>query len=551
MILTDSVDKQVLWSTDGQRLATSTDHIYGFVDGLAVTTKPRTDVITGFFDTKGTFTPVSDCRLGQSKPRFSNGHLLVTNGYDFMFVNTEGKIGTMKYETAYPFTNGYASCSAFANFEKRKDPYNLLLGVDDMPVSFSFNGKPFKNDEIDFVSSVNDENIGFVIVKKKLFYFNGIDRTLTPVFATQIETDIKNQAKLANELSQCFFQESDSISVLHAKCGKKDVIEIRFDTSSLIPVSIKLIDGEYTYKKNEVPAPTYETPLTMTREGGKYGICWGSEEMLPPQFDDLIACFGEKAFVRLSGKCGMLKILKDERFKVTVNKGNSIDFWHQRRETTLRLDLPTIVSAYDSKIMVTPDSGCDVDMPSEEKKDTEHGNYIQYDCTLQIPNSLPDEMYDDERNIITYPVQVVYNGLKSPVIPCKVKAWHYKYFNVDIDKTETSIYQGDVLFTFDIKAEVDPNGVKVPLNVSIQTEALQYELESLSSTRYKCKVLSLREGVNDIVVNILEEGCPPAPFPFEVSYTKPVEKTKKNPEVKESVVIRKVAPKKDIIVEPL
>ena len=40
-------------------------------------------------------------------------------------------------------------------------------------------------------------------------------------------------------------------------------------------------------------------------------------------------------------------------------------------------------------------------------------------------------------------------------------------------------------------------------------------------------------------INILEDGCPPSIFPFEVTYIKPVEKTRTQPEVKEGVKIEK------------
>jgi len=64
-------------------------------------------------------------------------------------------------------------------------------------------------------------------------------------------------------------------------------------------------------------------------------------------------------------------------------------------------------------------------------------------------------------------------------------------------------------------------------------------LEKISETRYKCKVLALREGTNNIVVQILEQGCPPAAFPFEVTYTRPSAKGRNKSGGKEDVVIKK------------
>ena len=188
-----------------------------------------------------------------------------------------------------------------------------------------------------------------------------------------------------------------------------------------------------------------------------------------------------------------------------------------------------------------PKTGCEIDMQSEDKKETSFGNNIQYQCVLNIPEALPDEMYKDSRNEISYPTRVFYDGLKSPIIPYKVMAWHYKYYNVDEIESERSVNQGILSFTFNINAERNPGEAAYPWSVGIKTDSDSTfcELEKISETRYKCKVFNLNEGNNSLVVQIMEEGCPPASFPFEVTYTKPVARTRNKPEVKESVTITK------------
>jgi len=538
LVITDSLDYTIIWSYSGRRLAVTDDQVSSFEEGFAVTTKPESNSITGFFDKNGNFTPLSSCMVSYSMPYFSNQHLLVKDDSFYRFVNTKGELLMGQYANAFPFINGYASCSTFENLEKRKDPYNLLINNDNEQIQFSYGGKLFDNDDMDFISSVNDENIAIVVAKDKLYYFNGRDRSLSPIFAKKDETNIKNQAKLDDDISESFTEESDSVSVLRAKAGKKERILIRFD-KFMIPLSIQLTDGEYVYKKNVKHKQIFESPLTVVKNDEKYGLNCEKQEVLPPQFNDIMTCFGDKAFVRLSGKCGMIKVLMDEKFKIIINKGNPIDFRHQKYETTIRLDMPRIISAYKTRIEVDPNSGCEVDMTSGEKKDTEFGNFIQYNCVLSIPKSLPDEMYGDSRNEIEYPTQVIYDGLKSPVIPFKVKAWHYKYFNVDINDSETTIQKGTLSFSFDINAERIPGEAVYPTTVIVQADTLKYELEKLSETRYKCKIFALNEGTNNIAVQILEDGCPPASFPFEVSYTKPSARARNRQSAKEDVVIKK------------
>jgi hypothetical protein len=544
LIITDSLNSKILWSQSGKRLAITDNLISPFKEGYSVTTSRNSDIITGFFDREGKFKAIQNCNITYSMPYFSNNHLLVHDGTYYRFVDTNGNFSENKYENAYPFFNGYASCSTFADIEKRKDYYNLLLTEDDVQVIFSFNGKQFDDDDLEYISSVNDMNIGIVVAKHKLYFFNGKNKTLSPVFAKKDENNIKNQAKLEGDLKQCFTQKSDNVYVLNAKCGKNDRIQIIFDQYA-IPISIIRLDGEYECtKKQEIEVPL-KTPLKVVDNRQNYGINWEDMEILPPQFDKVIQCFDDNALVRLNGKCGMLKVYKDENFKISINKDKPIGFKHQKYETTIRLDMPKMVSTSKAWIEVDPNTGCEIDMQSEEKKETSFGNNVQYQCVLTIPESLPDRMYNDEtnaeRNAISYPTRVFYDGLRSPIIPYKVMAWHWKYFNVDEIESERSVSQGVLSFSFNVNAERSPGEAAYPTTVNIKTvpDTLSCELEKISETRYKCKVYNLIDGNNSIVVQVKEEGCPPASFPFDVTYTKPVARTRNKPAVKESVTITK------------
>lgn len=540
LIISDSLNSKILWSQSGKRLAITDYQLYSYKEGYSVTTRRNSEIITGFFDREGNFKALQDCNIAYSMPYFSNNHLLVHDGKYYRFVSTNGDVSENRYENAYPFANGYASCATFADIEKRKDLYNLLLSEDGTQLSFSFNGKQFDDKDLEYISSVNGMNIGIVVAKHKLYFFNGKNRTLSPVYASKDDRNIKNQAKLVGDLKQCFTKESESVYVLSAKCGKNDWIRIKFNQLA-IPISVKRLDGEYVYTIEPDMEVPLKTPLKVVDNKLKCGLNWEDMEILPPQFDKVINCFEDKALVRLNGKCGMLKILKDESFKISINKDRPIDFKHQKYETTIRLDMPKIISASKTWIEVDPKTGCEIDMQSEEKKETSFGNTVQYKCFLTIPESLPDIMYNDERNEISYPTRVFYDGLKSPIIPYKVMAWHWKYFNVDEIESERSISQGILSFSFNINAERSPGEAAYPTNVEIKTESdsLYCELEKISETRYKCKVFNLIEGNNTIVVQVKEEGCPPASFPFDVTYTKPVAKTRNKPEVKEAVTITK------------
>lgn len=543
LIITDSIEERGLWTFDGKRLATTKYDIKTFIDDYALTTEPGSDAITGFFDVKGAFTSVTGYKTVPKKSFFSNGFTLVSDDEFFYFVDNKGESINGKYTEAYPFRNGYAACKSCKNFQKPKDTYSLLLNKDRQEVIFSYDGKTFDSDDIDFVSSVNDENVGIVIIKHKLYYFNGTDGTLKPVLDVKASTgdpkkDNKRHLKLSEDIAKSLVENPDSTFMLWVKCSKTDTLKIRFD-AALVPQHIKYTDGDKTYNNHVDTVSEITSPMTVTSGNNKYGISWDGNEMLPPQFDEVSLCFNNKAFIKHNGKYGLLDVLKDEHFQFSMNKGNDVAFRHQKFETVIRLDLPKIISSKNTKIDMAPDSGCDVDMTSEVKKDTEFGNFIQYNCVLSIPKNLPDEMLGGTKNDVTYPVQVIYGDLKSPVIQFTIKAWHYKYFNVDIMDSETSINQGTLSLTFSINAERALGETEYPFHVTVMSDSLTCKLEKLSETRYKCKATSLKDGVNNIVVQIQEQGCPQVAFPFKVKYTAPVAKSENSAAVKEQVVVEK------------
>ena len=534
-IVTDSANTKTLWSFEGRRLATTPNEIFDFRENRSVSTVPGTANIACVFKNNGESIKIENCNVAHAYPYYSCGKLLVQEGIYYRFVGVDGSFNGGKYTKAYPYFNDYASCQTFLNMEKQKDPYFLLVNKNEEMVQFSFNGKNFDTDDIEFISSVNDENLAIVVLKHKLYKFNGTDGSLSPVFASEDETNLKNQAKLDGDLNMCYKKVDDNTYVLTAKCGKNGEVSFEFD-NMLKPVSFTTNGETKKYSVREEVKREFTSPLRMKTEGNLYGIYWESEVMLPAQFEKLSTCFENKAFVKLNGKFGMLAIDKDAKFSLKINKGNDVAFLHQKFETAVRVDMPSYILSDKTYLEIDPSSGIELDKTSREKKNTESGNFVEYNCVLNIPENLPDEIEE-----ISYPIQVVYNGLKSPVINHKINAWFYKKFEVEEDETQRRVEHGTLTFVFNIKnTQLDGSIVKFDVSVLADTLSVQRE-DKMSETRYKYKVDGLNEGINNIVVQILEQGCPPASFPFEVEYHKPVAKTKTKPAEQEKVVIKKKA----------
>ena len=539
LIVTDSLGIQTnLWTQDGVCLVRTDGDIHPFRDGIAVATKRENLSFLGFYTLNGTFIPLQEgpYLIAHAYPYVSGQHLLVQDplSHYFRFINTEGEVGERYYVKAFPFCNGFASCQYFANPEKPKDLYSCLLSEEMMPIPFSYNGKLIPSSDLEFVSSVNDEGIGVVVAKKKVFLFHAEDESLTAMGPTDDSIGAKEQAKLYSDFAQAFLKDSDTTWVLGAKCGKNGYVRLHFD-ALMRPESIQYVDGQKVFEKYVRKPRQLESPLRATIDGNKYGLVWDGQEQLPPQFEDFPGCFGDKAMVLLHGKYGLLQLMPEEHFQLTMYKGKDIPFKHQTFETTIRLDLPAFIPAETASLEIDPSTGCEIDRTSGETKNTQFGNYVQYDCVLRIPSSLPDE----ETIELEYPSQVIYQNLLSPVIPVKVRAWHYKYFVVDILDSETVLDKGNLSFTFNINAERAVGEDIYPTAVSVQADSLTFTLEKYSETRYKCRVQNLQEGLNNIVVQVIEQGCPPVSFPFEIYYTKPVARSKNQPQVEEEVVIKK------------
>lgn len=520
-IVTDSADYKILWSWNGQRLASTRNQLYPFRENLSVAIPKGTASVAGFYDTMGHFTPLQGYTIALGYPFFSDGFLLVKEGQYYRFVNTKGSLLGGQYVVAYPFSNGYATCYTYRNMEKQKDPHYLLLTAEGEEIPISYNGKTFSDNDVEFISSVNDENIGYIVAGHKLYSFNGISRSLTPVLARKGETDMRNQARLEHAMNSSLIRLNDTTSVLTASCGSSGNVQIWFD-NLLVPRSIQTLDGIKHFKKNGVQTRNYASPLRVLREDGKMGLYWDTTELLPPQLDQVTTCYAEIAFVKQGGRYGALKAYNDQSFKVSINDGMPIAFSHRTQPVSLQVEIPDIITSQDIRLTTTRDSGLEIDEQLGQQGD---GKSMLFDGILTIPESLPNELYEDGTNNITYPVSISYDGLLSPVIDVSVKAWHKEYHTISVDQSSIHINaDGQLQFDFTVTADLAPGELPVPANVSIQAGGLQWNVEPQSDTLYKGTVYNLYDGPNSIVIAVEEHGCPPLFHRFTATYNKPAEK---------------------------
>lgn len=534
LLLSDSLQTRTIWSLEGKRLSTTSDILHPFINGYAITSQPKKPIITGFYDTTGKFTPLNGYALAYPKSHFSEGLLLVRKNDSYRFIRTSGEEADFgELVKPYPFNNGYAAVLTYESIEKKKNPYYVYITPDNRPVEFVYNNKRINATDVEFLSTLTDNGTGIVIIKHKVYYFVKDTNSLEPIFADPNEDSHKKQVSVEGNVDE-FLTRSENAYVINAKSGKNDTVSFVLDRT-LKPVEIHFPGRTESFDESKPETATFPYHLSPgNKDGNKYGLKLDGTEVLPPQFDEVGLCFNNFAIVRKSDKWGMLTFDKDIQFKFIMHEGKDIAFRHKDLATTVKLELPSSISADRCRFDIGKQYGCTIDKISLETKNTENGNYVQYKCILSIPDSLPDVLTE-----IKYPVEISYDGIKHPIVPIKSNAWHYKYINVDLDESETTLEQGNVSFTINITADKQPGENDYPFEIDIKTDSLQTELIKISETRYKCKLYNLAEGINNVNISILESGCPPSAFPFEITYVKPAKRTRNKPEVKEAVTIQK------------
>lgn len=594
LVITDSAGQSNLWSLDGKLLLNTSGKFHPFHDDMSViTNRYNTDCI-GFVNIDGDSVLLNEnfnLRVFAKYPYFSEGYLLVTqelkwasrldNRNVYQFIDKIGGIkmanyGPEFYAEAYPFFNGYASCR---DFDKHDDPRldattPCLLSTDMRPVQFTYKNKLISASDLDFISSVNDEHIAIVIRRKDVYIYNTEKKELKPLYAKENCAECRNQAELLSRSHiENLKKKNDTTWVMTASCGRKEgVVSINFD-EFMRPCSIEYTDGTRYFQKHKVEQEKISSPLKTLFAGKKRGLAWEDEEILPPQFDKIYSCKGDKAIISTNGKFGLLKLFrsKDKDFEVIIGeKGkDALTFLHKQLTTTIRAEFPNSISEESVSIINMNDasSELEIDKYSIDVKKTKYGSYVQYSCNLGIPQIL----FEKDTATVEYPIQIIYEGLVSPVRKVKRNVNLYSNWSLK-SKTDGEMKDGVYSFDFELNNSHQDEDVyrlqvelRMPEEQSFDTTPkdsnyveTSCRLQKFSETSYRCTVTGLHQGINEFAIEVAEEGMPAKSFPIAITFTK-TEITKgkgKNAhteieekttlESKEAVTVRKRKPRQQV-----
>lgn len=578
ILTTDSQGFQEFWDLNGTSLTNNNktqDKINPFYEHYAVTTSRAEGCLTGFFHENGNYITPKD-RNGNEygdyhiafTPQFHNGYLLVLNRDNrYQFISSVDGCASLEYVEAMPFNKGYASCRPFDVKGKALDP--LLITSMMQIVDFrNEKGEICKPDDILFISSVNDEGVGVVVLKNQQVYLFNADNpnalTLMYCHSGQAQDKKDKPVKILDKQQVLNF-DANNHRTIRAKVkrdGQDRFVTINLNEQNAIQ-SIQYTDSLIEYKQTENLIPPISTQLTRiqgTDENNNtcYGINWNDTiEVLPPQFREVSTLYDDKALVRLNDQWGLLKIHPNKKFTIVLNDGKDIGFTHNTFDTEITLITPAGVgiapakSEYDPQLTIIngDEYGCrlpdGINRLSAGRGDGDHEGRVKYKCELSFPEGGFDEAGDDEEvsedseqvteqrsqsksnslTVLPYKAQVEYQQLKSPVLTFEGKAYHSILITPRVREGD---YTQNGSYYFEL--ELQCNEITLPRhNVKITvTDKDGYTSENaiingIGSSLLNVEIPYFQEGDNTIHIIIEQEGTPGlgSERTFVKNYSKP------------------------------
>ena len=521
LIVADSTNSKIYFNSDGQRLFTTTQEtLHAFSDGCAVLTDESNSIL-GIYDAKGkrlTEFHNPNVKVANEFPYYSDGYLIVKKNR-YYFVDKQGVVDKTQHLRVYPFRNGYAVCRDYEDRDKKTGTANYLVDIYKREVPMIHQGKTFYASDIDFISSVNDEKIAFVVIKKSIYVFDGNTRLLSPLCFP----NSSKQAKLQEMLPSSFDNPSNTI---YAQCGKNEQITIYLD-QNLVPTDIFYNDEKhhYTVDIKESAKPT--TPLQAVQEGNLFGLSSKGAMVIPAQFEAISCYSGDLAIAKKDGRQGLLKVIENIKPSFTINDGKAVAFRHQMCETTLQVEMPANFNPSKIDFVNDANSVCLVDKTTMQNKMTTAGKRTEYSCKLTIPTGITEETAEFD-----YPIQISYDNITLMPCPTKVKAWRDNYYDIVMNDSK-KVYDkknGTISFPYSIEMERLSSEGLSPFELEATPNYLEAEIQEESTTQGVCiiPVSKLEDGENYLFIELTEKGCPPVSFPFTITYTAKKQPTKAN-----------------------
>lgn len=518
-----------LWNMDGKKLFSTDDKINAFSNDVATIKINNSNKLSGFVDTNGKFIELPQVEIAHDYPYFEDGFLVAKQAGNYVMYHKIGdEINIPMIEVLYPYSNGFATYYAYQQPEKKKNPYFNLLMQDGNPIkNFVIKEKEktkmIEPKDISFISSVGaDTWRALAVVKNKLYWFDTFEMYLIPIL---IEDEDNKKKQLVLESNKALSMQefpSDTLTIV-AKYGKDKRIEFRFDNL------LRLVPNYNNISAPKAPTkpftlPSLNSTLSTYIDGEYMGITDAQNNTLPAQFDEIGIRYDNKAFAKKNGKWGVIELIPDCNYSISINDGEDVSFSHHSTDAKLKIEFPSRIDANKVIIDFPESSGIKIDKGSRVAQNTEKGNSVIYNCTLEMPSVLTT----DTISAISYgPGSVTVDNVRLQSRNIPVNAKYENNYIIEIPYPDAQIPNGEAAFEIRVKRNNDDKGYPYDFSfgydstADIDSKSILTSFQKLSEDCYMCfvNVADLQSGINPFKIEITEEGCPQLTFPIEIEYS--------------------------------
>lgn len=447
---------------------------------------------------------------------YSCGYLLVKKDNQYLFIDTEGVETYGPFAKAYPFNDGLACVKSYVNVQKNlDDTYYEYIKAGEGPVILPGTDKS----DVNFLSSFNDGK-AIAVIKKRFYTIDAASYEMTPLSVDS--TQNKKSLVVAAE-KKVIPLVNESNYIVAAKNGT-----FTFDAYMRL-VRMELLDNmplNYTFKQEA--AKNHSSSFSIIENNNIYGLDYKGQNILPPQFQQVISLKNDLAIVKSENKCGVITVDDKNHIRFKLNNNEHIGFTHQYYETMLAVMLPSYIKC-SSAVVASKSNDCEIQIETRTENENVEGNTLGYKCRLSIPQDLADTLMTH-----SYHYALKYDGLTSVDYTVSIPEWYVKYYEVELKNTSLSLNPTDSVYVeFDlIKTDVARND-EANYYKDVELVSLNYPgeltLNKITENHYSFRLSGIDQEQIMFSVKITERGCPSIEYPFEMVFVKPKprEKNKK------------------------
>ena len=524
-----SADATAFYTLGGEKIFETSGAAAADAEGNIILKDKDSGMIVGFVNADGKKIDMPAVKpVGEAA--FVDGLLMYDNDGAYGTVDTEGNRHEMPKGVirAFPYSHGYALYQAYAQPEKKKDPYYAYSSLGS-EVDYSIDGKKIKRDDIKFLSSVAPDGRAIAVIGDKVYWFEADGGAFTPMLIEGQQPSLTERT--LNDLKS--FGES-GVYTFRGHLEPKRSVTICF-TETFVPD--KIVSGDMcmefkasasTDKKEQAPEADKALPasnFSLAQVDSTHYVLKYKDATVPTgKFEAFGSMFGDYAAVKEAGKWGILTFVPAVNYDFVLRGANDEDniaFRHAKAKAELIVDLPAGISASEFSVSV-PDSVADlmaIDDFDRTEKTAGGITRVTYPVTLSIPPTITDQVSE-----INYPIDVLISGEKQSSQNVKANAWYVKNYimTIDADPKNALDAYGNVQFVVNVEKD-QPDGADYPINVQIVPESpmsqISWNSSKITETKYQFKVANLMPGTNRVWIVMNEEGCPTINMPFELENT--------------------------------